>query len=446
MPFDVEMTGVSDYGTKVKMIVAGQAGAGKTLLSSTAPEPLFVFFREQPRIMSIANRYIPHIKVLPDTDDSGKHIRGAGVEDKMLEILHYLQGEGGELYETVVIDTGDELQRAIKDGKKNRNNGKWAISDWGWLADEFFNIVNAFIDLPMHVIVTYHLKNTQEGDDGMVYREIALQGSAKDDTPSWFDIVGVLDAYESVDEKGIRSTTRGFLTQQTDKYRWTKDHSGQLPRVFELSSDFVGDFDRIRGLVYESAPATEHALIDRVKATSVGTAPETHPGIPTPEEVEEKKQKKGAAIAEKIAAAREKTAEESEKHSEEQAAVQTLKDELGAEEVTEMATVEKGTAEPEPPPHVEAEHLAAVPQDETESMFDEEAKEEPAAEVTEDSLPHCEICGDVPTTEKIDDKGEVVLDSDGDPVKIVDETLVSLGQVRYRKTLCQVHLLEERKK
>ena len=76
MPFDVEMTGVSDYGTKVKMIVAGQAGAGKTLFSSTAPEPLYIFFREQPRIMSIANRYMPHVKVLPELDENGKIKRG----------------------------------------------------------------------------------------------------------------------------------------------------------------------------------------------------------------------------------------------------------------------------------------------------------------------------------------------------------------------------------
>ena len=450
MPFDVEMTGVSDYGTKVKMIVAGQAGAGKTLFSSTAPEPLYIFFREQPRIMSIANRYMPHVKVLPELDENGKIKRGGAVEDKMLEILHYLQGEGGELYESVVIDTGDELQRAIKDGKKNRNNGKWAISDWGWLADEYFNIVNAFIDLPMHVIVTYHLKNTQEGDDGQVFREIALQGSAKDDTPSWFDIVGVLDSYESVDDKGIRSTSRGFLTQQTDKYRWTKDHSGQLPRVYELSPDFVGDFDRIIELIYEKKPGTPHEIIDRVKVETVGEPLIEHPGVPTPEEVEEKKQEKAESpIVDKIEEARAAAA----------AATALLKSELGATEVTDdgggaaiepapdkMAEVEEGTAEPEPPNHIESEKLP----DETVPMFgDEKEEEEPPAvveEVTEDSLPHCEVCGDVPTTEKIDDKGEVVLDSDGDPVMIVDETLVSLGQVRYRKTLCQVHLLEERKK
>ena len=229
MGFKLEMTGKSDYYPTVKMAVVGHAGAGKTLFSSTAPQPLFLFFREQPRIMSIANRAMPHVKVVSQYDSDGKMVKA--VEDVMYEVLQYVTGDGFELFDTIVIDTGDELQKALKEGKKVRNRGKWGISDWGWLADEYTAVVNAFIDLPKNVIVTYHLKNTQEGEDGTIFKEIALQGSAKDDAPGWFDIVGVLDSYESIDEKGVRSSVRGFLTQPTPRFSWVKDHSGQLPRV-----------------------------------------------------------------------------------------------------------------------------------------------------------------------------------------------------------------------
>jgi len=268
MSFNVEMTGRSDYYEKVKMAVVGQAGAGKTLFSSTAPDPVYIFFREQPRIMSIANRAMPHIKVLPEMDDAGRITKP--VEDIMLEILEYLRGDGAEFYDTVVIDTGDELQKALKEGKKNRNRGKWGISDWGWLADEYHTVVNAFIDLPINVIVTYHLKNTQEGEDGTIFKEIALQGAAKDDTPGWFDVVGVLDTYENVDDKGIKTTSRGFLTSPTPRYGWVKDHSGQLPPVFEISERFVGDFGKIRDLIYgtDAKVSHEHEVISVVQQSA----------------------------------------------------------------------------------------------------------------------------------------------------------------------------------
>ena len=47
-------------------------------------------------------------------------------------------------------------------------------------------------------------------------------------------------------------------------------------------------------------------------------------------------------------------------------------------------------------------------------------------------------------TENIDENGETIVGSDGKPVMVVDETLVALGKVRFRKTLCLEHMQAER--
>ena len=438
LPFDVEMTGAGDYSRQIKMAICGQAGAGKTLISSTAPAPVYIFFREQPRIMSIADRFMPHIKVLPEIED-GKLV--VPVEDKMHEILDYLRTEEAqELYDTVVIDTGDELQRALKDGKKLRNRGAWHIQDWGWLSDVYYGIVNAFVDLPMNVLVLYHLKNTQEGDDGQIIKELALQGASKDDAPGWFDVVGVLSAFESVDEKGRKSASRGFLTEPTPRYGWVKDHSGKLPRIYQVTEDFVGDFDALHDMIYGGVSiASEHETLATVTVEIADPAVvEEHPGVPTPEEVEEKKQERSDKIdiKGKIEAAREAKAQEPVEQFERPAKAESESHSLDA--VVDIAA------------EMVAEDAAAtIPLEtpvETMTMLDEEGKDDAPGAV----LPHCEAdvdgepCNAIPMTQQFED-GVPVLDDKGEPVLVVDETLVELGQVRFRKVLCKEHLGQARK-
>ena len=76
-----------------------------------------------------------------------------------------------------------------------------------------------------------------------------LQGAVKDEAPGWFDVIGALDTYEVVDDEGSTMTKRVLLTHSSRTYPWVKDHSGALPRHFPLSDDFVGDFDRMYGML-----------------------------------------------------------------------------------------------------------------------------------------------------------------------------------------------------
>ena len=143
----IEMTGKEDRLSPWKIMVGGFPGAGKTLFASTAPDPLFVFFRDNPRIKSIANRYIPHVKIVNDDEVS--------VLEKLQMLAIHLSLANNE-YKTLVIDTGDELQQAMKEARRMQNGGEFSISDWSWLADTYRELMASFIDLDMRVIVLFH--------------------------------------------------------------------------------------------------------------------------------------------------------------------------------------------------------------------------------------------------------------------------------------------------
>lgn len=475
MPFNIEMTGAQDYQRMVKMALAGYPGTGKTLLASTAPQVFYVFFREQPRIMSIADRYMPHVKVTNTLDDQGR--LKVPVWDTFYEVIEYLESERGQDYASVAIDTGDELFQALKEGRKAANRGKFAIQDWGWLGDTYREIINRVIDLPKHVIVTYHLKSTQEGDDGEIIREIALQGQAKDEVPGWFDIVGVLDSWEEETEQG-KLLHRGLLTHTTPKYPFAKDHSGKLPKVFEISKNFVGDFDRLHKLIYADMPTSDHEVIEVVeippKAPKPTTKTTAETGVPTPQEVAKKKGKAddptedkgqdspdegGAPVSPDSGPAEDPPesvpAAESDNPPEDRTA-DSETDEVPAEgsgvpggdgpaagkEDTETAGEGAGTeGEGEGEEAVVSQEVAA----EAEELVEKElggVTVEATCEFEVDGSP----CGEPLVKRKNDDMGNPVANADGEPILIPDKDLMDLTKIRFRKYMCREHFTEARKK
>lgn len=429
MPFDIEMTGAEDYQRTVKMALGGYPGTGKTLFSSTAPSAFFVFFREQPRIMSIANRYMPHTKLVNKFDKDGRLTQP--VWESLHEVIEYLDSPRGESYETVVIDTGDELFQAMKEGRKAANRGKFAIADWGWIGDMYREVINRIIDLPKHVIVTYHLKSSQEGEDGEIVREIALQGQAKDEVAGWFDIVGVMDSWEEDTEEG-KVVHRGILTHTTPKYQFVKDHSGKLPKIFELSEDFVGDFNRLNELVYADVPESNHEVLETVTVDEAKPKPKektsAETGVPTPKEV---KAKKEAKSDKKVVAEKEEPEPDEKTEDNDEAA-----SEQPAEEPT--ATEPEAASEEEPAAGEEDEDSADVESD--------EKTLQQAVDVVTDAFPGSEVEGAAVC--EWDEDGEtcgVPLVKDKDGTLVPDRDLMDLTQIRFRKHMCREHFTKARK-
>lgn len=457
MSFQIEMTGAEDYQRTIKSAICGYPGAGKTLFGSTAPQPFFVFFREQPRMMSIADRYIPHAKVVSQYDEAGR--LDVPIWDTLLEVIEYLDSDRGKEYASVIIDTGDELFQALKEGRKAANRGKFAIQDWGWLGDTYREIINRIIDLPKHIIVTYHLKNTQEGEDGEIVREIALQGQAKDEVAGWFDIVGVLDSWEEETQDG-KVLHRGMLTHTTPRYPFVKDHSGKLPKVFELSKNFVGDFKRLHELIYAELPKAVHEVIETVtvepKSTPASkTTAET--GVPTPDDVAKKKGatdadpesddpgSEGTAAAGEGAAPAQPGAEAEGKSPEEE-----VQKEAGeaAEDTSGEGEGDKGSADPESTDR-DSDGGGGGPT--LEQAVETVERELDATEVATEGAVLCQFevdggeCGKPLTKRKTNEAGDPIADENGEIIMIPDQDLMDLTKIRFRKYMCREHFTQARK-
>ncbi len=282
----VEMTGIEDRQGPWKTAIAGFPGVGKTLFASTAKQPLFVFFQENPRLKSIADRAVPHVKLVNDLASGG-----ANVQDKLNALSIHLQLSdvgSSAAYQTLVIDTGDELYQSMKAARTYQNGGEFGPGDWNWIADAYREVMLGLIDLPMDVIVLYHIKSAM--DEGVTYRELMLQGASKDEAAGWFDIVGVLDTFEVTEDDGTSVTKRALLTHSSRLNPWVKDHSGALPRRFELSSGIIDDYPRMMKLVREVPEvATAHEELEVIEVPEE-KATEGQQIVPSPEELHAKKE------------------------------------------------------------------------------------------------------------------------------------------------------------
>jgi hypothetical protein len=407
---EIRTTGKDDMDAPWKIAIGGYAGAGKTLFASTAPKPLYLFFNENPRFRSIVNRYMPHAKITNRTTADGQ--LQASVQDQLSLLITRLHLGQIPDVETIIIDTGDELFQGLKEARRLKNGGEFQIGDWAWLGDTFREIINAFIDLPYRTIVLFHLKTIQEDDKAV--RGLALQGQALDEAPGWFDVVGVLDTYEVVDEHGDSVTKRTILTSSNRLYPWIKDHSGLLPHRFEISDNFVGDYDRFEGFLNGSVPSGESLLVDVVVSEDEEQVHDKV-AIPTPEEVTAKKlenvaPKKSEEVQPKVETATLEVAADPQP--------ETLEEVVGAEgAIFEEATPEALEEVSEPVALVEPEGLT-----------DEEAKE-----IIEKELG--------PTTEVVQAESGTVCKCG---TKVEDENLIDLSKLRFKGAVyCRPHFKEE---
>lgn len=380
---EVEMTGAEDRQGPWKFAIVGHTDL--TLFASTADDPLMVFFEQHPRIKSIANRSIPHVKVINDYSAGT-----LGIDSLKMLIMHLSLGE--HAYKTLCIDSGDTLFQMMKSGRTYENGGEFKVGDWGWIADAYREALLGIIDLPMDVIVNFHVKSAGEE---ATFKELMLQGAAKDEAPRWFDVVGALDAFELVDESGQEFTKRTILTSPTRTYPFLRDDSNALPYRFEISPDFVGDFPRMLEIVSKPAGEAPRQVIGQIPRTTDGKANSVqvdNNNIPSPEDLV------AAKISEPPAAPIDKAST----------------DEPIADLISKTVDHIKTTVEATAP---EVGHS------------DSEQQIESAVEVVQNVLGGeqvfpCAVCG----------------------VNVDDESVRDLTQIRYRKYLCKPHFDEALKR
>lgn len=165
--------------TKIKILVYGQAGVGKTTLALSSPSPLLLDF----------DNGVHRVNYKHQTDT----VQITCWED-CLNVLN----EDLSAYQSIVIDTGGKMldfmsEYIIKNNPKmGKMNGALTLQGFGERKGLFRQFCKKIMMLNKHLIFVAHRDTQKEGDE---YRYVPLfGGSSYDDLVSDLDLVGYMEA------------------------------------------------------------------------------------------------------------------------------------------------------------------------------------------------------------------------------------------------------------
>lgn len=189
--------------SRVKALIMGESGAGKSHLSATAPKPLIVL-TEPNGAMSVSNSnpdaLIVHVNNLTD----------------FYNLLLLLENdEIKEDYETLIIDSLTELQRFFSDYIM-KDNTHMTLQDYGQLGTQFSRVIRRVIALPKHVLFTSLIQVELE-EEKTRHMYPLLTGKLRYTVQQYFTGVGYLYQTGETDESG--SAQRALLLDGHDRIK-----------------------------------------------------------------------------------------------------------------------------------------------------------------------------------------------------------------------------------
>jgi hypothetical protein len=191
----------------VKLLVYGQAGAGKTSLIPTLPKP--VILSAEGGLLSIADTNLPFIEITS--------------MDDLREAYKWLanSAEAAE-FESVALDSISEIAEVVLNAEKKINKDPRAA--YGAMQEQMADIIRGFRDLPgKHVYMSAKLEKTQDEMGRVLYAPSMPGNKTGQSLPYFFDEVLALRV-----EKDAEGMTRRALMTDGDGLWLAKDRSGKL--------------------------------------------------------------------------------------------------------------------------------------------------------------------------------------------------------------------------
>jgi hypothetical protein len=277
MAIIVQAAGVEQYlegGTgRLKFLLLGNAGEGKTRFSAFAPKPIYADTEDG--LLSVADRNVPFVRVKSESD--------------MKEFLTLLENEcrrprADRRWETVVIDTIDTYERTLINNylRKMRRTAMDGFEDWGYLNGAMSDLVSRLALLDMNVIVLGHPKQVKR--KGQIPEDqitVRLKGDVGQQLPNDFDFVGMIETDFAPGDDG-REMVRKIRWESTPAAPFLKFRGAAVkttPLVFAES-----DYSAIRDALTAGAKtisATQQ--IEVVESTETESQPvPPGPGVALP--------------------------------------------------------------------------------------------------------------------------------------------------------------------
>ena len=191
----------------VKVLVYGQAGAGKTSLIPTLPTPITL--SAEAGLLSIAAADVPYIEIGSIAD--------------LRDALDWVSGsEEAREFESVALDSITEIAEVVLNAEKKTT--KDPRQAYGAMQEQMADMIRAFRDLPgKHIYMSAQLAQQKDEMGRLLYAPAMPGQKTGQSLPYFFDEVLALRIERDAD--GIAQ--RGLLCD-SDGLWLAKDRSGRL--------------------------------------------------------------------------------------------------------------------------------------------------------------------------------------------------------------------------
>lgn len=212
---------IQEGAKKIRMLIAGYPGIGKSTLALSAPRPL-------------------HVDVDFGIDRIEPRYRKPYIQPKSYdEILEDLTPINVQDFDTLVFDTGGKLislmsQWAIKkDVKYGQKDGSLSLKGYGFIGREFQRLMDyCFYELDKHIVVVFHAIEEKDGDNTRL--RIKVEGQTKNNVWEPMDLGGFVEIQGNNRTIGFSNCERYFA-------KGTRGIHG-VWQVPELGPDKPNDF------------------------------------------------------------------------------------------------------------------------------------------------------------------------------------------------------------
>lgn len=206
MAISVKTTG-SLAASGTKMLVYGQAGAGKTSLIKTLPSPIVL--SAEGGLLSIQDADLPYIEISD--------------METLKEAYSWLASSSeAKPYKSIALDSISEIAEVVLGAEKKAT--KDPRQAYGAMQEQMAEIIRAFRDLPgRHIYMSAKLEKTQDEMGRVLYAPSMPGNKTGQALPYFFDEVLALRV-----EKDADGATQRALMCDGDGLWLAKDRSGKL--------------------------------------------------------------------------------------------------------------------------------------------------------------------------------------------------------------------------
>lgn len=220
---------------KVRILIAGFPGIGKTTLALSAPDPLYI---DVDLSAERINRDVLNLAAGVSQPRDYKELRqdlGIGCSEMELQLVK----NSLAAFQTIVVDTGGKLLTIMGqygksiEPKYGQRDGSLSLKGYGWLGKEFQRFLDHIIyQLDKHIVIVFHTVEEKDGDDTKL--RIKAEGSSKNSVWEVMDLGGFMEMRGNQRTIGFSNCERYFA-------KGTRGIHGVYP-VPELTPGTPNDF------------------------------------------------------------------------------------------------------------------------------------------------------------------------------------------------------------